>query len=148
MKDIYYMVRNESGSDGQYFLDGEYHYLASGQKEILKKEPVNATQNIVISMFKRETFSSEPHKIPMNILKNTKSGTRKSSGKKRSSGPQVIQEKKLLRTTTPYQRLGAISDEVKELEEDLAKDEVKEIETKESKKETKAEGLFEDSEKK
>lgn len=138
MKSIYYMVRNESGSDGQYFIDGQYHYLAPGQKEILTKEPVNATQNVVISMFKREVFNSEPHKIPMNILRNTKLTSHKLNGKK-GTGPKVMQEKKPLKTTSHYQRLNGttINDEIKELEEDLAKDEIKE---------TKAKGLFEDSE--
>ena len=54
MKKTFYILKNISGSEGTYFLDGEYKPLYPGDELVLDKLPVNKTANILISTFKKE----------------------------------------------------------------------------------------------
>ena len=59
MSEIRFMVRNRSKSEGQYFLDNEYHTLMPGELKVLHNKPVNATANITVSTFKQESLGGK-----------------------------------------------------------------------------------------
>jgi len=54
MKKTYYILQNFSGSVGQYLLDDEYYFLNPNFKITLDRKPTNCTQNISVSMFRKE----------------------------------------------------------------------------------------------
>lgn len=54
MKKTFYILKNISGSEGTYFLDGEYVPIYPGDEVVLEKPPVNKTSNLQISIFKKE----------------------------------------------------------------------------------------------
>lgn len=92
MKNIYYMVRNASGSDGQFYLDGRYYFIAAGQTITLTKKPINTTANVVVSVFRKETFDTEPHKIPVNVVHNRKGNVSK------KEEPKILEKDKHIKS--------------------------------------------------
>lgn len=54
MKQTFYLLRNNSYSDGTYLVKGEYKILFPGQEIVLKQRPTNTTSNVLISVFKKE----------------------------------------------------------------------------------------------
>jgi hypothetical protein len=54
MKKTFYILKNVSGSEGTYFLDGEYKSLYPGDEIVLDRAPVNKTTNLQVSIFKKE----------------------------------------------------------------------------------------------
>lgn len=54
MKQTFYIIKNNSGSEGTYLLDNEYKTLYPGEKLTLNKKPVNTTANIIVTMFRKE----------------------------------------------------------------------------------------------
>ena len=60
MKKTFYFLYNKSMSVGQYLMDDDYIYLNPGCEVILERKPTNWTENIVLSIFKKEV--AEPVK--------------------------------------------------------------------------------------
>lgn len=58
MKQTFYILKNNSGSDGTYLLNGEYKTIFSGERIDLKNRPTNMTSNITISIYKKEVSDS------------------------------------------------------------------------------------------
>jgi len=54
MKQTFYILKNNSGSDGTYLLSGEYLTLYPGDEVTLKQRPTNITSNIIVSMYRKE----------------------------------------------------------------------------------------------
>lgn len=54
MRKTYYILHNRSMSVGQYLLNDEYCVLNSGIKVILEKKPTNYTENISVSIFRKD----------------------------------------------------------------------------------------------
>lgn len=59
MKKTYYLMKNVSGSEGTYLLDGKYLPLYPGEEKVLDRPPVNKTANIMLSTFKRDVGSGQ-----------------------------------------------------------------------------------------
>lgn len=117
MKTIFYKVRNASGTDGQYYLNGRYYFIAAGQTITLSRKPSNTTANVVVSMFKKEVFDTEPHKIPIEEENSRKGGA------KTTETTVVLERNKLLTTKE-------ITEEDIEEDEPIEKKEDKPIEKK------------------
>jgi len=58
MKQTFYMIRNDSKSEGTYLIDNEYKTIHPGQEISLPKPPVNKTVNVTLIMYKREVGES------------------------------------------------------------------------------------------
>ncbi len=54
MKQTFYIIKNNSGSDGIYLLNGEYKTIFPGERIDLKSRPTNATSNVTITTYKKE----------------------------------------------------------------------------------------------
>ena len=54
MRKTYYILHNRSMSVGQYLLNDEYCVLNPGIKVILEKKPTNYTENISVSIFRKD----------------------------------------------------------------------------------------------
>ncbi len=54
MKQLVYILRNNSGSDGEYLLNDEYETLPAHQELILNQKPVSVTANIVVVPVRKE----------------------------------------------------------------------------------------------
>ena len=54
MKQTFYLLRNNSRSEGTYLLKGEYKTLYAGEEITLKQRPTNTTANILISVYRKE----------------------------------------------------------------------------------------------
>lgn len=72
MKKTFYTLKNTSGSEGTYFIDGDYKTLFPGQELTLEKPPVNKTANIKLVVFRKEIKNT----VPLN-LKSKKVETQK-----------------------------------------------------------------------
>lgn len=59
MKKTFYTLKNKSGSEGTYLLNGEYKPLYPGEEITLDRPPVNKTANIVLTIYKKNVGSSE-----------------------------------------------------------------------------------------
>jgi hypothetical protein len=53
MKQTFCILKNNSGSEGTYFIDGEYKTIFPGQEITLDKIPVNKTANITTVLYRR-----------------------------------------------------------------------------------------------
>lgn len=76
MKKMFYTLKNKSGSEGTYLLDGEYKPLYGGEEITLERPPVNKTSNITLTMYKRDVGNSgilrkKPVKLPENETKKS-----------------------------------------------------------------------------
>lgn len=69
MTKTFYIVKNNSSSEGIYFIDGEYHSLFSGQEVQLEKLPVNKTSNLTLKILKKEVGSGELLNLKEKIVK-------------------------------------------------------------------------------
>lgn len=58
MKQTFYILKNNSGSDGTYLLNGEYKTIFPGERIDLKNRPTNMTSNITLSIYKKEVSDS------------------------------------------------------------------------------------------
>ena len=74
MKKTYYMLYNRSSSVGQYLMDDEYIYLNPGCKIILERRPTNFTENIELSMFRREVLDEGTQNKVSSKQSNKKKG--------------------------------------------------------------------------
>lgn len=54
MKQTFYLLKNNSRSEGTYLIKGEYKTLFPGEEITLKQRPTNTTSNILISVYKKE----------------------------------------------------------------------------------------------
>jgi hypothetical protein len=54
MKQLVYILRNNSGSDGEYLLNDEYETLPAHQELILNQKPVSVTANITVVPVRKE----------------------------------------------------------------------------------------------
>ena len=59
MKETFFMLKNNSKSEGTYLIDGEYKPIYPGETITLKKAPVNYTNNVSMVMYKKETGRGE-----------------------------------------------------------------------------------------
>jgi len=77
MKVTKYLIRNKSGSEGTYFLNGEYYVLSAGSMITLDKKPVNMTNNLSLSVFQQEVGGRSEilNKIPLAGAKPNKKVT-------------------------------------------------------------------------
>lgn len=55
MKQTFYIVKNNSRSEGTYLIKGEYKTIFPGEEITLKQRPTTTTSNVLISMYKKET---------------------------------------------------------------------------------------------
>lgn len=76
MKQTFYILKNNSSSDGTYLLNGEYKTIFPGERIDLKNRPTNMTSNITISIYKKEVSDSP--------ILNLKPKTVKAEPKKKS----------------------------------------------------------------
>lgn len=58
MKKTFYILKNNSGSDGTYLLNGEYKTIFPGERIDLKSRPTNITSNVTISIYKKDVGDS------------------------------------------------------------------------------------------
>ena len=54
MKQTFYILKNNSGSDGTYLLNGEYKTIFPGERIDLENRPTNITSNVIISIFRKD----------------------------------------------------------------------------------------------
>lgn len=54
MKQTFYLLKNNSRSEGTYLIKGEYKTLFPDEEITLKQRPTNTTSNILISVYKKE----------------------------------------------------------------------------------------------
>ncbi len=54
MKQTFYIVKNNSLSEGTYLFEGEYKTLFPGEEVTLKKAPTNKTANLSIVLYRQE----------------------------------------------------------------------------------------------
>lgn len=54
MKQTVYVLRNNSGSPGEYLLNDEYETLDPHKEIVLNQKPVNATANIKVIPVRKE----------------------------------------------------------------------------------------------
>ena len=54
MKYTFYVIKNESMSEGTYLIDGVYKPIYPGESITLKKAPTNVTSNVKLSMYRKE----------------------------------------------------------------------------------------------
>jgi len=54
MKTTVYLLKNNSGSDGEYLLNDEYVTLEAHDKIVLNQKPVNWTANITMVPVRKE----------------------------------------------------------------------------------------------
>ena len=77
MKQTFYLLRNNSYSDGTYLIKGEYRTLFPGQEITLKQRPTNTTSNILISVFRREVDETiqylKPKTVPTRVVRQKRS---------------------------------------------------------------------------
>ena len=59
MKETFFMLKNNSKSEGTYLIDGEYKPIYPGETITLKKAPVNHTTNVSVVIYKKETGNGE-----------------------------------------------------------------------------------------
>ena len=64
MSDLRFMLRNDSGSEGSYLLDGQTYFLMPGDKKILDREPTTVTANIILSRYLAGRESEVLNKLP------------------------------------------------------------------------------------
>lgn len=78
MKKTYYILHNRSMSIGQYLLDDEYRILNPGLNVILEKKPTNHTENISVSIFRKDVPDEKQvqveEKLNVSSKKNSKKG--------------------------------------------------------------------------
>ena len=75
MKQTFYLLRNNSGSEGQYLFLGEYKILFPGQEITLKQRPTTTTANITMSIYKKEVggeviLNTKPRRPTKVVKKN------------------------------------------------------------------------------
>lgn len=58
MKQTFYIVKNNSRSEGTYLIKGEYKTIFPGEEITLKQRPTTTTSNVLISMYKKEVSDS------------------------------------------------------------------------------------------
>ena len=54
MKQTVYVLRNTSGSDGEYLINDEYQTLEAHKEIVLNQKPVNVTANIKLIPVRKE----------------------------------------------------------------------------------------------
>ena len=54
MRKTFFVLRNQSQSEGMYLIDGEYKTLYPGEEKTLEHEPTSKTSNLFISMYRKE----------------------------------------------------------------------------------------------
>ena len=54
MKQTFYLLKNNSRSEGTYLIKGEYKTLFPGDEITINQRPTNTTSNILISVYKKE----------------------------------------------------------------------------------------------
>lgn len=54
MKQTFYLLKNNSRSEGTYLIKGEYKTLFPGEEITVTQRPTNTTSNILISVYKKE----------------------------------------------------------------------------------------------
>ena len=78
MKETFYMLKNNSKSEGTYLIDGDYKPIYPGETITLKKSPVNYTDNVTIVMYRKETGRGEIlYKKPVEPPKESKKTSKK-----------------------------------------------------------------------
>ena len=77
MKKTFYFLSNKSSSAGQYLIDDEYVYLNPGCDVILERKPTNWTENIVLSIFRRDVADEVKQSQKKSEVKQSKSRTTK-----------------------------------------------------------------------
>ena len=58
MKQTFYILKNNSGSEGTFLIDGEYKSIFPGEKIELTKRPVNKTENVTLVIYKKNVGDS------------------------------------------------------------------------------------------
>lgn len=59
MRETFYIIKNNSKSEGTFLIDNEYKPIYPGEEITLKKMPVNKTANVSVSIYRRETESGK-----------------------------------------------------------------------------------------
>lgn len=58
MKQTFYILKNNSGSEGTFLIDGEYKSIFPGEKIELTKRPVNKTENVTLVIYRKNVGDS------------------------------------------------------------------------------------------
>ena len=58
MKQTFYILKNNSGSEGTFLIDGEYKSIFPGEKIELTKKPVNKTENVTLVIYRKNVGDS------------------------------------------------------------------------------------------
>ena len=83
MKETFYMLKNNSKSEGTYLIDGEYKPIYPGETITLRKAPVNYTNNVIMVMYRKETGRGEIlYKKP--VIESKQEDTKKPASKKKA----------------------------------------------------------------
>lgn len=54
MKQSFYVIKNNSASEGTYLIDGEYKTLFPGDEVTLRRAPNNKTENLSVVLYRQE----------------------------------------------------------------------------------------------
>ena len=63
MKQTFYILENNSASEGTYYHKGKYESLFPGQTVELESRPVNKTENITITVYNKNMGETVLRKI-------------------------------------------------------------------------------------
>lgn len=77
MKKTYYILHNRSMSVGQYLLNDEYRILNSGLSVILEKKPTNYTENISVSIFRKDVPDEKQVQVEEKLNTSSKKNKKK-----------------------------------------------------------------------
>lgn len=58
MKQTFYIIRNDSASDGMYFSNGQYKTIYPNQEIVLEQQPTNKTANVTVTVFRKEILDT------------------------------------------------------------------------------------------
>ena len=58
MKQTFYILKNESGSEGTFLINGEYKSIYPGEKFEFTQKPTNKTENVTLIMYRKEVGES------------------------------------------------------------------------------------------
>lgn len=77
MKKTYYILHNRSMSIGQYLLNDEYRILNPGLSVILEKKPTNYTENISVSIFRKDVPDEKQVQVEEKLNTSSKKNKKK-----------------------------------------------------------------------
>lgn len=67
MRQTFYLLRNNSNSDGNYLIDGVYKPIYPDEKIQLNRRPTSVTSNVTVSIFRKEVGETILHLKPKTV---------------------------------------------------------------------------------